>query len=201
MKQIIIFKPFFLLFGVMTATQIISQPTVIPLQTRHHAIVLQTDNSNRLRMIYSGKPLQNASEYATIASGYHLDDDNAGIYNAAYTPAGSWNLSVPAIEVLHADGNSSLELTYLSHQTKQTSDGASLTRIVLKDPVYPFTVTLCYKLWIEDDVIQQWTEIQHNEKEAVILKKYVSPIYIFPNPIAILPHSEEAGQKKCSRLR
>ena len=167
-------KPILFLFLLLTTFYTMAQSVIIPLQTTHHAIVLQTDNDNRLRMIYSGKSLRDTSEYAQAAMAYHLSDDNAGIYNAAYTPAGTWNMSVPAIEVRHADGNMSLELKYISHNTEQTKDGAALTRVVLKDPVYPFTVTLCYKVWNDDDVIQQWTEIEHAEKGAVVLKKFAS---------------------------
>ncbi|MDQ2753673.1 MAG: alpha-galactosidase, partial [Bacteroidota bacterium] len=165
---------FFLLFTLAITIESIAQVVTIPLQTAHHAIVLQTDKDNRLRMIYSGKPLQNNIEYNGIANAYHLNDNDAGIYNAAYTPAGTWNMSIPAIEVLHADGNPSLELKYISHQSEQTNDGATLTKIVLKDPVYPFTVTLCYKISNDDEVIQQWSKIEHNEKGSVVLQKYAS---------------------------
>ncbi len=163
-----------LFIAMLIQTFAVAQSVTIPLQTAHHAMVMQTDKQNRLRMVYSGAALQSAAEYEHIASGYHLNDDNAGIYNVAYTPAGTWNLSLPAIEVVHADGNHSLELTYVSHSSAPTADGATLTRIVLKDPVYPFTVTLNYKLWKDEEVIQQWSEIQHSESKPVILEKYAS---------------------------
>ena len=182
MKQMTSYRYFFsFLFTIIITIESIAQVTTIPLQTEHHAIVLQTDKDNRLRMIYSGKPLQNNTEYNSIAKAYHLNDNDAGIYNAAYTPAGTWNLSIPAIEVLHSDGNPSLELKYVNHHSEATNDGAALTKIVLKDPVYPFTVTLCYKVWNDDEVIQQWSEIEHNEKGAVVLQKYASANLYFAN--------------------
>ncbi len=157
-----------------------AQAVTIPLQTAHHAIVLQTDNENRLRNVYSGKPLRNAGEYAKAAGMLYLNNENTGIFNVAYTPAGTWNLSLPAIQVIHADGNHSLELKYISHTEEKTPDGATLTRILLKDPVYPFTVTLCYKVWPTDEVVQQWSEIKHSESKPVILEKYASAELYFP---------------------
>jgi alpha-galactosidase len=32
-----------------------------------------------------------------------------------------------------------------------------LTSIVFKDPVYPFEVTLFYKVWPKENVIEQWS--------------------------------------------
>ena len=174
MKLTAFFKPFVFVLILFSARLGSAQPVIIPIQTAHHVLVLETDNDNRLTTVYSGKPLQNDNEYATVARAYHLTDENGGIYNSAYTPAGTWNLSIPAIEVLHADGNPSLELKYIRHNTAPSADGASVTRIELRDPVYPFTVTLCYKAWRNDDVIQQWTEISHTEKSAVVLRKYAS---------------------------
>jgi alpha-galactosidase len=40
-----------------------------------------------------------------------------------------------------------LELKYVSHKTEKVDANSSLTSIVFKDPVYPFEVTLFYKVW------------------------------------------------------
>jgi alpha-galactosidase len=72
-------------------------------------------------------------------------------------PAGSRNLVEPAIQVMHVDGNTSLDLQYVSHNTKKTGDNISLTSVLLKDPVYPFEVTLYYKVYQKEDVVEQWS--------------------------------------------
>jgi alpha-galactosidase len=155
--------------------------TTIPIETNNNVIVLQTDKNNLLRTVYVGKPLLNSNEYANTISVTHLDDDNAGIYNAAYTPSGTWNLSEPAISVKHADGNPSLELKYVSHTQEKEDANTTITRIVMKDNVYPFQVTLIYKAWKKENVIEQWTEIQHTEKKPVVLEKYASANLYFSN--------------------
>lgn len=151
-----------------------AQTATIPIETDEHAILLQTDSENRLRSVYFGRPLQSAAEYAGVSGLYRFDDDNAGIYNSVYTPAGTWNLIEPAIQVKHADGNVSLELKYDSHTSQVLDDNTTLTSIVLKDPVYPFQVTLFYKAWKKENVIEQWTEIRHSEAQTVWLEKYAS---------------------------
>ncbi|NQU55005.1 MAG: alpha-galactosidase [Bacteroidetes bacterium] len=158
-----------------------AQVTTISISSRDHVILLQTDKNERLRTIYFGEPLNNESEYSAVADSYDFNDANAGIYNAAYTPAGTWNLSEPAIQVVHADENTSLELTYESHTVEEIDSNTTLTSILLKDPNYPFQVTLFYKVWKNENVIEQWIEIKHNEKKAVRLLKYASANLYFAN--------------------
>lgn len=170
-----------ILFFIFATTTINAQKTTIPITTDSQMILLQTDQLNRLRMIYFGKPLQNPNELEAVGKLYNYDENNAGIYNVAYTPAGTWNLSEPAIQVKHADGNPSLELLYSSHKTDQIDTNTKITSIVLKDPVYPFEVILKYKVWASENVIEQWTEIKHQEKKAVVLQKYASSNLYFSN--------------------
>jgi len=151
-----------------------AQTVTIPIATQNHAIVLQTDKNNRLRTIYFGESLNNITEYPIVSRLYNTDDEGDGIYNAAYTPAGTWNLSEPAIQVKHSDGNSSLELKYISHKQEKLDENVELTSIILKDPLYQFQVTLFYKVWKKENIVEQWTEIQHSEKNSVLLQKYSS---------------------------
>lgn len=158
-----------------------SQKVTIPIATNSNLMLLQTDKENRLMTVYFGKPLANVNEYSSVSDAYNFKDENAGIYNSTYTPAGTWNFSEPAIQVIHADGNPSLELKYVSHKTEKVDDNATVTSIVLKDPVYPFEVTLFYKVWAKENIIEQWSEIKHTEKKAVLLKKFASANLYFTN--------------------
>ena len=164
----------FALSVLLMFTGLKAQEVTIPVSTDNSAILLQTDRENRLRTIYFGEPLDNNAEYALVSGGYQYYNSNAGIYNAAYTPAGTWNISEPAIQVVHGDGNSSLDLKYVSHKKDQLDDNTTLTSIVLEDDVYPFRVTLFYKSWKQENVIEQWAEIEHEEAAPVLLKKFAS---------------------------
>lgn len=151
-----------------------AQTVIIPIETENNVLLLQTDADNRLRTIYFGKSLGNKNEYSSVSDLFYFDEENVGIYNSTYTPSGTWNLVEPAIQVKHADGNASLELKYVSHKKEQIDSNTTLTSILLKDPLYPFQITLFYKVWKRENVIEQWTEIWHNEKSAVLLEKFAS---------------------------
>ena len=170
-----------LLLCLATSFATAQQTVTIPVSTKDHALVLQTDPENRLWMVYFGDKMEDSAGYARVLPQYNLKDENAGVYNNAYTPAGTWNLSEPAIQLVHADGNTSLELKYVSHQTKQEGNDAATTTIRLQDPVYKITVELFYKTWQKENVIEQWTEISNGENGPVVLQKYASANLYFTN--------------------
>lgn len=167
-KYLLVFSISFSIHGLS------AQNVTIPISSETFTMLLQTNEDKLLKTVYFGESLTNESEYSAVADMYNFRDSNIGIGNATYTPAGTWNLSEPAIQVVHADGNTSLSLHYVSHTTKNLEDNITLTSILLKDPVYPFQVTLNYKVFIKENVIEQWTEIKHNEKKNVNLQKFSS---------------------------
>ncbi len=153
---------------------------VIPIETENFALVMMTDSKNHLKIIYTGKTIGSASEYAMAKNQYIINSEGASSNNQAFTVAGIDNNFVePAIAVVHADGNNSLDLRYESHQVAAV-DGATLTTIRLKDAVYPFYVDLFYKAWKNLDIIEQWSAVSHKEKGKVVLNKYASAnLYFF----------------------
>jgi alpha-galactosidase len=158
------------LFSTLAAQQNI----LIPIETSQHALVIQMDKDNHPGIIYFGKKLSAGNDYGTIPRQYKQEEDNAGIYNSAYTPSGSWNLMEPAIRITHADGNTSLDLQYVNHHTAKQDDNVSITTILLKDPVYAVEVTLYYKVYAKENVIEQWSVITNKEKKPITLNKYAS---------------------------
>jgi alpha-galactosidase len=181
MKNRNLAMPFILSFLMLATFTVYGQPVTIAIETKDDALVLKSDNDNRLWTIYSGKKLAGKMDYEASGSQLNFNDGNAGMYNSAYTPAGTWSLSEPALQVTHEDGNPSLDLKYLSHQTTIENDNTRITTIQLKDPVYNLNVTLFYKTWINENVIEQWTEISNNEKGPVVLQKYASANLYFTN--------------------
>lgn len=185
MKKYLLFdciKKCMLTIGLLIGfTNLNAQTITIPIETENSVLLLQTDSDNRLRTIYFGESLSNKDEYSSVSDLFYFDEENVGIYNSAYAPSGTWNLTEPAIQVKHADGNSSLELKYVSHKIEQIDSNTTLTSILLKDPVYQFEVTLFYKVWKRENVIEQWTEIVHSENNPVLLEKFASANLYFTN--------------------
>jgi len=91
---------FSLIVLILSYRTVTGQQVSIPVESRNSAILLQTDKDNRLRMVYSGGVLSDKNEYNTVADQYNLKDENAaGVYNNAYSTAGTYSLTEPAMQV------------------------------------------------------------------------------------------------------
>jgi alpha-galactosidase len=143
---------------------------IISIETGNTSLVLKVSSRDgRLYQSYFGPRLGSTESFSQQRNESHL----------AYATFGTDNLFEPAVRALHNDGNPSLELTYLSHETETIGKDATLTKIIMKDPQYPFEVTLFYKAFAASDVFEQWTEIKHNEKKPVTIYNYASSMLHF----------------------
>lgn len=161
---------------------------IIPVTTKDNMLLMQTDNESRVCILYFGKKLSDTNSYKSVSEAFRLKDDNSALSNVAYTPAGTWNLMEPAIEVEHADGNTSLELQYVSHNATPESNDITLTTVLLRDPVYGTEVYLFYKTYNNTNVIEQWSVIRNKEKKTIRLKKYASANLYFSADKYFLRH-------------
>lgn len=176
-------KTLFIFLLIFSITEVFAQKTtLIPIETQRFGLALQVGADQRVGIIYFGAKLNNAAEYQYAPAMYQRGDDYSGILNSAYTPSGSRNLVEPAIRVTHPDGNTSLDLQYVSHKTQKTDNNVATTSILLRDPVYALEVTLFYKVYAAENVIEQWSVIKNNEKGNVTLHKYASAnLYLSAN--------------------
>ena len=83
-------------------------------------------------------------------------------------------MAEPAFEILHADGNTSSDLKYINHHVVKIDENINQINILLKDPIYPVEVSLYFKTYAKQNVMEQWSVIKHQEKGTVTLKKYAS---------------------------
>jgi alpha-galactosidase len=143
-----------------------SQSTQIRIETKNTALILSVSNK-RLTQSYLGSKLA-SSEYKLLTGGREV-----------YLTAGMENQFEPAIRMVHADGNPSLELQYVSHSTNKKDNNVSITDIVLKDPQYPVEVVLHYTSYYNEDVIKSWSDIKQTEKQPVLLTEYASSMLHF----------------------
>ena len=148
----------------------------IEIATKNNVVILETDRDNTLLSTYLGKKLDNAGEYPGIQAldKYKPGSDDLLNKREAYIASGSLNLLEPALTVTHSDGNKSTVLTFFDVKTEQLDQNRKLTSIILKDLKYNFQVTLKYLAYFNENVIEQWTEIRHQEKGTVVLNKYAS---------------------------
>ena len=134
---------------------------LIGIETKNTSLVFTVDNHQKLLQSYLGEKLAQ-KDYSTLHGG-----------REAYLTAGMENQFDPAIRMVHADGNPSLELQYVSYKTEKKDDITNMD-VLLKDPAYPVEVTLHYTAYYDEDVIKSWTEIKHHEKKPVLLTQYAS---------------------------
>ena len=96
-----------------------------------------------------------------------------GATYAAYPVYGMNCQGETALAVKHADGNMSLQMA-VENVTTATEGNATVTRVSMKDKVYPFYVDVCYRAYNDVDIIETWTEIRHDEKGEVALNQFAS---------------------------
>jgi len=157
---------------------------VIP--TQHSSLIFTVGADQKLYQSYFGKRLSAAST-ADLSPASTTDQarpaDPAGPPSPgaveSYLPAGGHNLFEPAIRLVHADGNPSLDLVVAGVTTQTVNPDNTITRITLKDAVYPVTVELCFSAWYQEDVISSWTEITHTEDKPVHLYNFASSMLHF----------------------
>jgi alpha-galactosidase len=145
---------------------------VIHIATEHAHLVLGVENRHVTQLVFGS--IDTAPAIApTTGRRPPVPED-------FYPTAGAGYIWEPAIQVVHADGNTSTELTYEKSTSTPIDANVTETRIELKDPQYPLLVTLCFKTYKNEDVIEQWTEIRHEESEPIILSRFASAAPAFP---------------------
>ena len=128
-------------------------------------MVLKADAGSELKVLYYGARLSDADVAGLEAAGAAWVD--------AYPAYGFHCAGEASIGVTHADGNMSTVLK-VDTVSQSQENGAQITRIRLKDTVYPFYVTVCYKAYQDVDMIETWTEIENLGKKAVTLTRFDS---------------------------
>ncbi len=115
--------------------------------------------------------------------------DNAAKYEEVYPTAGVEYVFEPALLAVHADGNTSTDLAYVQHTMQKLDDNRTETRISFKDRKYPLFVTLVFRAYRAQDIIEQWSEITHQESGPIVLQRFASSAPSFANTVgATLTH-------------
>lgn len=143
------------------------QAKQIIIDTRNLALVFSIQPNKKVTQSYLGNKLM-SGDYSKISGGGEI-----------YPAAGMEYQFEPAIRMLHADQNPSLELQYVSSSGSRQENNVATTNIVLEDPVYGTEVILHYTSYYNEDVIKAWTEIINREKKAVELTEYASSFLHF----------------------
>jgi len=138
-------------------------PAVITVSTARSALRLLAGDDGRLYQLDYGRIRERPPAPRTPSR----EDEFHPQYGHGY-------VLEPALQAVHADGNTSTDLEYVSHRTARVDDDVSLTTVSLRDRHYPFGVTLHLKAYAAEDVLEQWIEVVHEEDGDVLLARYAS---------------------------
>ncbi|MCU0362631.1 MAG: alpha-galactosidase [Bacteroidales bacterium] len=177
MKKLIIASMLILLAGTLAGQQpgtasISNRPQdqLVTVSTANtHLIYRVSGRDGRLYQAYLGKKL--SSPDAILQSRTRELQ--------AYPGYGAGSLFEPAIRITHNDGNPSLDLIYRGYTTDKPDANRTNMHIMLSDTIYNVNVTLHITAFSKEDVIEQWTEIVHNEAKPVTIFLYASSMLNF----------------------
>ncbi|MDR2005396.1 MAG: alpha-galactosidase [Prevotella sp.] len=167
MKRVLL--PLFIFLTCSVWSQDTQERKMIKIETDNSCLVLTVGSDNYLYQLDYGKAGKEIA-YSVKSMPREME---------FYPASGNGFISEPALEVNHADGNTSTDLFYQSHEIKNIGHNIVQTTIHLKDPQYPFFVDIHIKSYRKEDILEMWTEIFHQEDNAVTLAKYasISPIF------------------------
>ncbi len=149
---------------VMCCVMITSAAQTISVHTQSTALIYSVGPGGELQQVYLGPGI---ADSAVETSFTFLGDP-------AYPGGGMNYVREPAIEAAHTDGNLSLRLIFTGDSISYPAPDQTLTRIFLKDAYYPFFVTLYFKSFYRENVIEQWTSIRQEENGPVSLLRFAS---------------------------
>lgn len=159
MKRLLIIPMFLVSFFPMINAEIIT------LSTPNSQILLSAEKGGDLSVVYYGNKAATVEQLS--AAGDITYFQALPVYGMVD------KIHLPALQVEHSNGDMSLELQ-VEEIEKQSEENAEVVKITLKDNVYPFALRVYYKAWQNVDIIETWTEIEHQEKKAVVLKRFDS---------------------------
>lgn len=176
-KTIVMLRIFFFFFALIVSMGSTAQPSrSISISTKSISLVFGVDEKGKLKQVYFGKLID---QPVSTSLARQAPD--------AYPSYGT-TLNGIALRMTHADGNLTTNLVYKSDASLSVNDNSRLTSITLKDSYYPVEVTLFYKTYIKEDIIEQWMELKHTEKEAVIVNEFASASFAFTQQSFFLNH-------------
>ena len=175
-KTNILFKAFLCWMWIGLSFISYAQKT-IRIETKDNLLLLGIGKDSLLKQLYfgakissDGMTVQNINNSKPAYAGYGDEIDNF------------------ALRLTHADGNLTTNLVYTGANTERTDSNISITKIILKDKYYPDEITLFYKTYNEQNIIEQWMTFSHKEKGAVTLYNFTSASLNFQTPNAYLSY-------------
>ena len=137
-------------------------------------VTIETPNTQLLLTVQEGGDLRQSYYGDKTATLQQLRDAGSDMNFHALPAFGTIDaVQAPALQVQHTDGDLNLELRVTNYELRDEAR-AKIHIFTMVDKLMPFTVKVFYKAYKNVDIIETWTEISHQEKKAIILKRFDS---------------------------
>ena len=149
----------------LTVTPLLAWQGEVVVETPKTAMILHAEEGGDLRMDYYGCKVANLQQLR----------DAGDAFDFPVLPAfGTVDMiHLPALQVQHTNGDQNLELHVTSYN--KVNDGSAIVHeFTMQDKLLPVTVKVYYKAYQTVDIIETWTEIAHEEKKSITLKRFDS---------------------------
>ena len=152
------------------------------------SVTIETPNTHLLVSAGEGEDLRQSYYGDKTASIQQLRDAGCDLNFHAMPAFGTVDaIHTPALQVQHADGDLNLELQVTNYDTRSEA-AATVHVFTMQDKLLPFVVKVFYKAYKHVDIIETWTEISHQEKKAITLKRFDSGHLAIPQGDAWITH-------------
>jgi alpha-galactosidase len=136
----------------------------IPVTTKNVCLLLKVNEKNRLEQTYFGAAIKDIEEMKSV------DTETF----SSYSTFGANHVFEAALRAIQSDGNTSVELGYLASSVKHIDDNIIQTTVELKDDYYDLFVTVHYKAYRQEDILEQWVEIKNGQEKSIRLTHFAS---------------------------
>jgi alpha-galactosidase len=139
------------------------------LRTASSATVLAVGDDGTLLTAHEGPP---ADPFAVAPPSLQV------VAKRRYPPItvptrGGFPTAAPAVEVLFPDGLRDIRLFYRRHEITE-QDSRPLLKIELADELYPLSVTACFRVFPDLDLIERWLVIENRGDRQLTLENAAS---------------------------
>ena len=141
---------------------------VLKVETPNTQLVLDATEGQQLALLYYGDKSATEEDISSQQSAVSNQPSEA------YPAFGDIDMiHLPALQVQHADGDLSLNLSVQQSAISHQADYDEIC-VTLRDKLQSVSVRVYYKAWRNVDIIETWTEIEHQEKQPITLKRFDS---------------------------
>ncbi len=155
---------------------------MLQMEASTYCIGLNVDASS-LQHIYWGPRITEAvaSEMARVRTmPWASFESVTGLASEEYVPWGELRYGEPSLKVEYADGTRVIEWDVEKHGVER-SGASQLLWLRFRDRVYPLVVTLCYRIYDGQDVIERWIRLENTGAHGpVIIEQALSADWRLP---------------------